>query len=164
MDSATVRGDGFEEFCKQGSVGEEEGKAGQQATSNKWQIWVIARAKKREITSQSCWTQLSWLWFVKSQTAIITRHPACNSNLHTEMWGTGRSWLISSNKIVAQMNHTVWLRHSNATWHRKNWTKSISDYTHWGKRWMTLYMVRFHTDVPFQMPSRWNWDTIRNYC
>jgi hypothetical protein len=28
---------------------------------------------------------------------------------------------------------------------------------------MTLFMVRYHTTVPFQMPSSWNWDTMCNY-
>jgi len=76
--------------------------------------------------------------------ATMTRHPAITSKLCTQMWGTGRSWLISSNKTVARMNHTVWLRYTNAAWRRKNWTNSIWDHMHWCKWWMTLYMVRYH--------------------
>ena len=54
-------------------------------------------------------------------------------------------------------------RYTNATWLRKNWTKSIWHYTHRCKCWMTLYLVRFHTTVPFLTPSSWNWDTMYNY-
>jgi len=134
-----------------------------EATSDRWWIWVSARAKQPEVSSESCQIQLPWLWFVESWMATMTRHSACNSKLCSQMWGTGRSWLISSNKIVAWKNHTVWLRYTNATWRRKNWMKSIWDYTHWGKWWMTLHMVRFHTTVPFHMPSSWNRDTMWNY-
>jgi len=134
-----------------------------EATSDWRRIWESARAKKREVTSQSCQIQLSWLWFVECRTATMTRHPACNSKLCTRMWGIGRSWLISSETIVARKNHTVWLCYTNATLRRKNWTKSIWDYMHRGKWWMKLYMVRYHTTVPFQMPSSWNWDTMWTY-
>jgi len=105
---------------------------------------------------------ISWLQFIECWMATMSRHPACNSKLRTQMWGTGRSWLISLNKMVAWNIQTVWLRYTNATWCIKNWTKSIWDYTHRGKRWMIVYMVRFHTTVPFQMPSSWNWDTMWN--
>jgi len=93
---------------------------------------------------------------------IMTRHPVYNCKLHTQMWGTGRSCLISSKHIVAQMNHPVWPRCTNATWHRTDWTKSIWDYTHRGKWWTTHYMVSFHTTVPFLTCSSWNWDTMWN--
>jgi len=132
-------------------------------TSDRRRIWKSARAKKLEVTSLSCQIQLAWLWFVECWTATMTRHPACNSKLRTQMWDTGRSWLISSKKIVARKNHTVWLRYTNVTWRRKNWTKSIWNYTHRGKWWMTLFMVRYHTTVPFEMPSSWNWHTMCNY-
>jgi len=145
--------------AKFGRLGRREG----EATSDQRQIWASVWVKKRQVTSQSCQIQLSWLWFVECQTATMTRHPACNSKLCTQMWGTGRSWLISSNKIVVQKNHTVSPRYKYAIWHRNNWMKSLWDYTHWGKWWMTLYMVRFHTSVPFLMPSSWNWDTMWNY-
>jgi len=133
------------------------------ATSNRRWIWESARAPKPEVTFQSCQIQLSWLWFVECRMATMTRHPECNSKRHTQMWDTGRSWLISLNKIVAQKNHTVWPWYTNTIWRRKKWTKSIWDYTHQVKWWMTLYMVRFHTTVPFLMLSSWNWVTMWNY-
>jgi len=132
---------------------------GEATSEGRW-IWNSVRTKERDVTSQSCQIQLSWLWFVECKTATMTRRPACNSKLCIQMWGTGRSWLISSNKIVAQKNHTVWPQYTNATWHRENWTKSIWDYMPWGKWWMTRYMVGFHNTVPFLIPSSRNWDTM----
>jgi len=131
-----------------------------EATSIQRWIWVSTLAKSQEVTSMSCQIRLSWLWFVECRMATMHRYPAINFNLCTPMWGTGWSWLISSDKIVARKNHTVWLRYSNATRHRNNWTRSICDYSHQGTWWMTLYMVRHHTTVPLQMPSSWNWDTM----
>jgi len=133
-----------------------------EAISNRRQIWESTWATLREVTSQSCQIQHSWLRFIKCRTASMRRHLACHSKLCTQMWGTGRRWLISSNRIVAQMNHTVWPWYSNATRRRNNWTKSLWDYTHQGKWWMTLHMVRFHTTVPFLMHSIWNCYTLWN--
>jgi hypothetical protein len=70
--------------------------------------------------------------------------------------------LISSKKILARKNNSGWLQHSNATWRRKHWTKSLWEYTHQGKWWVTLYMVSFHRTVQFLMPSWWNWNTMWN--
>jgi len=161
MDSATVGGDVFNAMWKRGLVGKEEGKARQQATDDGF--GRVRGQKSERGTSQSCQIQLSWLWFVECITATMTRHPACNSKLHTQMWGTGGSWLISSNRIVARKNRTVWPHYTNAPWRRKNWMRSIWDYTHRGNRWMTLYMVWYHTTVPFQTPSSRNWDTMWTY-
>jgi len=96
------------------------GKRECEATSDQWQIWVCAFAKRQEVTSQSCQIQLSLLWFVRCRMATITRNPAINSKIRTQMWGTGKSWLISAKLIVAWNNHTVGLRYTNAAWHRKN--------------------------------------------
>jgi len=63
-------------------------------------------------------------------------------------------------KTVVRKNDTVWLQYTNPTWPRKNWTKSIWDYTHRGKRWMILYMLRFHTTDPSLMHSSRNCDTM----
>jgi len=134
-----------------------------EATSERRRMWQSAQATNWQVTSLSCQIQLSWLWFIECWMATMTRHPATNSKLHTQMWCTGRSWLISSNKIVARKNHIVWMWYPIATWHRKNWTKSIWDVMHTGKWWMAVYKVRFDTTVPFRMPSSWNWDTVWNY-
>jgi len=134
-----------------------------EATSDRRWIWESARATKCQVMSLCCRIQLSWLWFIECQTATMTQPLACNSKLRTQMWSTGRSWLISSKEIVARKNYTVWLHYTNATWRRMNRTKSIWEYTHRGKWWMTRYMVRYHTTVPFKMPSSWNWDTMCNY-
>ena len=130
------------------------------ATSDRRQFWESVGAKKREVKSQSCQGQLWWLWFIECRMTTMTRHWSSNSKLHTQMWGIGKSRLISSKKIVTQQNNTLWLPYTNATWHRKNWMGSIWDHTHRGKSWMTLHMVRFHTTVPFLMHSSWNWDTM----
>jgi len=96
-----------------------------EATSDRRWIWESTWANTRKITSQSCQIQLWWLWFVKCQTATMTRYPALNSKRRAEMWGTGSCWLTSSKKIVVRKNHTVWLQYTNATWRRKNWMNSI---------------------------------------
>ena len=134
-----------------------------EATRDQWPIWQSARPKQWEVSSPSCQIQLSWLLFVECQMATMTRHPAINSKHRTQMWGTGWWWLISSNKIVARKNHIVWLWYTSAAWRTKNWTMCKWDYKHPGKWWITVYMARFHTTVPFLMPSSWNWDTIWNY-
>jgi len=67
-----------------------------------------------------CQVQQWWLWFIECRTATMTRHAASSFTICTQMWGTGRSWLISSRWIVARKKHTVWPRYPNATWPRKN--------------------------------------------
>jgi len=143
-----------------GRQGRWEGKA----TSDRRRIWESALATKWKVTSHSCQIQLSWLRFVECWMATMTRHQASITQRPTQMSGTGRSRLISSKKIVAWNNHTVWQQYANATWRRNNCTKSICDHTHCGKWWMTFYMVRIHTTVPFLLHSSWNWDTMWNYC
>jgi len=138
------------------------GRRESEATSDRRRIRERARVQRRYVTSHSSQLQLSLLWFIECRTATMTRHPTIYCKLRSQMWGTGRSWLISSKKIVSWNNQAVWWRYTNATWHRKNWTKSIWDYTHPGKWWTTLYIVRYHTTVPIQMPSSWNWDTMWN--
>jgi len=120
-----------------------------EATSHPQQIWQCAQAPKWEVTSESCQIQLGWVWFIRCQMATMTWHPAYNSKLHTQMSGTGRSWLISPKWIVAGKNHNVWPRFTNATWPRKKWTKNIWDYMHLGKWWITLYMITFYQPFPF---------------
>jgi len=45
------------------------------ATSDQWQIWQRAWAKKLEVTSQSCQIQQTWLWFTGCRTATIIFYP-----------------------------------------------------------------------------------------
>jgi len=142
-----------------GRLGRREGKA----MSNWRRIWESAGVTYRDVISHRCQIWISSLWFIECRTATMNRHPARNSRLRTQIRGTWRSWLISSKMIVARKHHTASLQYTNPTRHRKNWRKSIWDYTHPGTWWMTLYMVRFHTTVPFQMPSSWNWDTMWTY-
>jgi len=88
------------------------GRGEDEATSDLRWIRQSVRTKKRELSSQSSERQLSSLWFVECRTATMTRHPAINCTLSAQMWGTGRSWLISWNKIVAWEIHTVWLQYT----------------------------------------------------
>jgi hypothetical protein len=132
------------------------------ASSDRRRMWECVQAKIRVVTSESYQIQPSWLRSVECRMAPITRHPAIQlqvSSIDVRHW---EKLIDFIEKSVTQKNHTVWLWYTNATWHRENWSKSIWDYMLWGKRWMTLYMVRFHTTVRFLNPASWNWNTMSN--
>jgi len=83
---------------KFGSWGKREGKA----TCDRRQMWESAWAKRWQVSSQSCQIQLSWLWCARCWMPTISFYPQTNSKPRIPMWGTGRSWLISSTKTDAQ--------------------------------------------------------------
>jgi len=142
---------------------EKRGNREGRATSDWRQIWESMCAKMWEVTSQSCQIQCSWLWFGGCRMARISFYPPNNSKPCIQMWGSGRSCLISLTKTEARKSQTFWHWCSCEPWSRTNWMKSIWDYLHMGKCWMTPYMARFHTTAAFQMLSSWNLDTIWRY-
>ena len=82
--------------------GQREGEA-----TRDWQWeWEGVHANSRDITSQSCHIQTSWWWFTGCQIVTTSWYLPNNSKPHKQMWGTGRSWLISLTETGAQKWHT----------------------------------------------------------
>jgi len=75
-------------------------------TCDRQRICEIVLENMCELQSQSCQIQHLWLRLVEVQMATMTSYPAINSTLHTQRWGTGRSWLILSKDILGWKNHT----------------------------------------------------------
>jgi len=74
------------------------GKREVEATNNWGRIWQFVQATWREVTCQSCHIQHSWLLDAWCWMATILFYTPNNSKPCLQIWGTGRSWLISSKK------------------------------------------------------------------
>jgi len=136
-----------------------EGKATQD-----WRcIWDSMWSTWWQVTSQSCKIQHSWLWLGGCQMAMMTEYPRSTFKFHTQMWDTGRSWLISSPGKMVQMCHTLSHQCSGAPWSRMDWTNSIWDYIQLHNWRMTKSMARFRSTVTFKILSSWNLNTTHKY-
>jgi len=86
---------------------ERRGKRDSEATCDQRQIWESTRAKRWEVTIQSCQIHHPWFWFTRCPMATITFYPQPNSKPCIPMWGTGRSQLNSMTKTDAWRSHTL---------------------------------------------------------